>query len=92
MINRQKVQNLLTIISATLSAVREHPVFEQAVECDSYYTMNDLTVSDAIQALNEIVDGMECTSSSDIEVLEEIPEGHLEECLRSLKEFAVTCL
>jgi CRISPR/Cas system-associated protein Cas7 (RAMP superfamily) len=85
--DRQKIQSLLTVISATLSAVREHPVFEQAVECDSYYTMNDLTIGDAIQALNEIVDGMEYTNSSDIEVLEEISEGHLEECLKALSEF-----
>jgi CRISPR/Cas system-associated protein Cas7 (RAMP superfamily) len=90
MIDRQKIQSLLTIISATLSVVREHPVFEQAVECDSYYTMNDWTLDEAIQALNEIVDGMECTNSSDIEVLEEIPEGHLEECLKALSEF-VSC-
>jgi len=52
--------------------------------------MNDLTIGDAIQALNEIVDGMECTNSSDIEVLEEIPEGYLEECLKALSEF-VSC-
>jgi hypothetical protein len=31
MIDRQKIQSLLTIISATLSAVRDYPVFEQAV-------------------------------------------------------------
>jgi|GEM_PF-6529355 len=48
--------------------------------------MNDLTVDDAIQALNEIIDGMECTNSSDIEVLEEISEEPLEECLKALSE------
>lgn len=57
--NVEDVKDLLTAISRTLTAVKDFPVFEEVIEDGSYYTMSDLTMGDAIQALDEIVAGME---------------------------------
>lgn len=59
------IQALLAAISQTLAATRDFPVFEEVIEDGSYYTMSDLTIGDAIQALNEIIQGMENANSPD---------------------------
>lgn len=63
--NVEDVKCLLAAISQTLSALKEFPVFEEVIEDYSYYTMSDLTVSDAIQALDEIVQGIENVNAPD---------------------------
>lgn len=59
MMNVQDVKYLLTAIARTLAVIKDFPVFEEVIEDDSYYTMSDLTIGDAIQALNEVVAGIE---------------------------------
>lgn len=63
--NVQDIKRLLSAISRTLAVIKDFPVFEEVIEDDSYYTMSDLTVSDAIQALDEIVQGIENVSYPD---------------------------
>lgn len=61
----EDVQNLLIGVSRLLTAINDFPVFEEVIEDGSYYTMSDLTMGDAIQALNEIVQGMENVNAPD---------------------------
>lgn len=55
----EDIQDLLRGVSCVLTALRDFPVLEELTERDSYYTMTDLTVGDAIQAVDEIVEGLE---------------------------------
>lgn len=55
----EDIQDLLTAISRTLAVISKFPVFEEVIEDGSYYTTSDLTMGDAIQALNEVVQGIE---------------------------------
>lgn len=61
----EDIQNLLAAISQTLATIRDFPVFEEVIEDGSYYTISDLTIGDAIQALNEVVQGMENVNAPD---------------------------
>lgn len=63
--NVKNIKDLLAAISQTLASVESFPVFEEVVEDDSYYTMSDLTLGDAIQALDEIVQGIESVNVPD---------------------------
>ncbi|MEG3899946.1 MULTISPECIES: hypothetical protein [unclassified Microcoleus] len=54
MMTTKDIQALLIVISQTLAAIKEFPVFEEVIEDDSYYTMSGLTIGDAIQALDEV--------------------------------------
>lgn len=61
----EDIQDLLTAISRTLTAISDFPVFEEVTEDGSYYTMSDLTMGDAIQALDEVVQGIENVNAPD---------------------------
>ena len=64
--NIKDIQDLLTAISQTLVVIKDFPVFEEVVENESYYTMSgDLTMGDAIQALEEIAAGIENVNDPD---------------------------
>ena len=60
------IKFLLGAISRTLEAIKDFPVFEEVVEEGSYYTMSDLTIGDAIQALNEVVTAIENLNDPDL--------------------------
>lgn len=62
----EDIKDLLTAISQTLAAIKDFPVFEEVIEDGSYYTMSDLTLGDAIQAVNEVSCGIEAINSSDL--------------------------
>lgn len=61
----EDIKDLLTAISQTLTAIKDFPVFEEVIEDGSYYTMSDLTLGDAIQAVNEVSCGIEAVNSPD---------------------------
>lgn len=61
----EDIQKLLSAISRTLIAINDFPVFEEVIDDGSYYTMSDLTMGDAIQALNEVVGGIENVNAPD---------------------------
>ena len=63
--NVKDAQDLLTAISRILTAVKDFQVFEEVTEDSSYYTMSDLTIGDAIQALDEVVQGIENVNHPD---------------------------
>jgi len=60
------IKFLLGAISRTLEAIKDFQVFEEVIEEGSYYTMSDLTIGDAIQALDEVVAGIENINDSDL--------------------------
>lgn len=62
----EEVKDLLAAISRTLEAIKGFPVFEEVVDENSYYTMSDLTIGDAIQALDEVVVGIENINDPDL--------------------------
>ena len=59
----EEIQKLLASISQTLGAIKDFSVFEEITDRGSYYTMSDVGIGDAIQALDEIVCGMENVNS-----------------------------
>ena len=65
MMNIGDIKFLLGAISRTLEVIKDFQVFEEVIEDDSYYTMTDLTIGDAIQALDEIVEGIENVNDFD---------------------------
>jgi|GEM_PF-3475802 len=89
--NVKDIQDLLTAISRTLAVINEFPVFEEVIENDSYYTMSDLSMGDAIQALDEIGAGIENVNAPDqFSDLYLIPE--LETALAILSERATSII
>lgn len=64
--NVGNIKFLLGAICRTLEVIKDFPVFEEVIEDNSYYTMSDLTLGDAIQALDEIVQGIESVNDSDL--------------------------
>lgn len=59
------IKFLLGAISQTLGVIKDFPVFEEVIEDDSYYTMSDLTIGDAIKALDQVVQGIEDVNHPD---------------------------
>ena len=89
--NVKDIQNLLTAISRTLAVIKEFPVFEEVIEDNSYYTMSDLTMSDAVQALDETIQGIENVNHPDqFSDLYLIPE--LEAAIASLSELGISII
>jgi len=63
--NVENIKDLLTAVSGALTAIKDFPVFEEIIEDNSYYTMSDLALGDAVQALNEIIQGIENVNDLD---------------------------
>lgn len=89
--NIQDIQAFLEVVSETLTAIKEFSVFEQATEDDGYYTATDLGIGDAIQSLNEIVEGIE--NANNIEgALDEPLTEELEDSIHSLNKACIEIL
>jgi|ERR671932_2280751 hypothetical protein len=87
--NVNDIKSLLASISQTLAAIKDFPVFEEVVEDGSYYTMSDLTLADAIQALDEVVQGIENANHSD-EFSDLYLTTDLKEAIASLSELGMS--
>lgn len=94
MMTAEDIQELLATISQALGAIKDFPVFEEITDRGSYYTMSDYTMSDAIQALNEIVCGMESVNSSEGGLLPStiLLTRELKESIKSLSEISAAIL
>lgn len=81
------IKFLLGAISRTLGTIKEFPVLEDVIEDGSY----DLTIGDAIQALDEVVQGIENINDSDL-----LPDLHLtpdlKEAIASLSELGTAII
>lgn len=56
-LTRAETIQLLTNMADTLKTIKDSPAFLELTEHEEFYTNNDLFIQDAIQALNEIVQG-----------------------------------
>ena len=56
-LTRIETMELLCNMAQTLRAIRVSPAFLELTEHEEFFTDNDLFIGDAIQALNEILDG-----------------------------------
>lgn len=85
------IRFLLGAICRTLEAIKEFPVFEEVIEDSSYYTMSDLTMGDAIQALNEVVVGIENVNDFD-QFSDLYLTSDLKEAITSLGELGMSVI
>lgn len=54
----EQIKQILVGTSVTLRMIAENSEYQKIIKSDSFTTSNDLTLSDAIQAINEVWDGI----------------------------------
>ena len=54
----EQIKQILMGTSVTLRMIAENPEYQKIIKSETFNTSNDLTLSDAIQAINEIWDGI----------------------------------
>jgi type IV secretory pathway VirB6-like protein len=54
----EQIKQILVDTSVTLRMISENPEYQKMIKSETFNTSNDLTLSDAIQAINETWDGI----------------------------------
>ena len=54
----EQIKQILVGTSVTLRMIAENPEYQKIIKSETFNTSNDLTLSDAIQAINEVWDGI----------------------------------